>query len=157
MANISDIIEQHIKQILAQCGDGSLEIQRSELAKMFQCVPSQINYVISTRFTVEQGYHVESKRGGGGYIRISKIEWTCPKAWYDNIVKLIGGSITETAAEGVIEQLYEQDMVTTREAHLMRAAISREVIKVPTPIRDQLRANIMLAFIRSLVVRTERG
>ncbi|MCC5714945.1 CtsR family transcriptional regulator, partial [Klebsiella pneumoniae] len=71
MRNISDLIEQYLKTTLMRSGNELLEIKRSELAKQFQCVPSQINYVISTRFTLEKGYIVESKRGGGGYIRIT--------------------------------------------------------------------------------------
>lgn len=157
MANISDIIEQHIKQILAECEEGALEIQRSELAKLFQCVPSQINYVISTRFTVEKGYRVESKRGGGGYIRIQKIEWACPKSWYDSLMRLIGNRITQVSAEGVIDQLADQDMVTPREARLMRTAISRDVLSVPMPVRDQLRANMLRALITCLLIREEGG
>lgn len=156
MANISDIIEQYIKRTLAECADGELEIQRSELARLFQCVPSQINYVIGTRFTVEKGYQVESKRGGGGYIRIRKIEWACPKAWYDNIMQVIGTRITQSSAADIIEQLEEEDVVTEREARLMRTVISRDVIDVPTPLRDQLRANILRALITSLFIREKR-
>ena len=72
MRNVSDIIEQYLKHILQESPEGAVEIQRNDLADQFQCVPSQINYVISTRFTLEKGYFVESKRGGGGYIRIQK-------------------------------------------------------------------------------------
>mgnify|MGYP001390779353 CR=1 FL=1 len=155
MANISDVIEQYIKRILSECNGDALEIQRSELAKLFQCVPSQINYVISTRFTVEKGYKVESKRGGGGYIRIQKIELTCPKTWYDNTMRMIGDRITQAAAEGLIEQLEEHEQVTRREAHLMRTVVSRDVLNVPTPLRDQLRANILRALITRLLIREE--
>lgn len=153
MANISDIIEQHIKQILAECEEGTLEVQRSELARMFQCVPSQINYVIRTRFTLEKGYRVESKRGGGGYIRIQKIEWASPKSWYDSTMRLIGDRIPQASAEGIIEQLKEMELVTVREAQLMETAISRDVINVPVPVRDQLRANLMRALITCLLTR----
>lgn len=157
MANISDIIEQHIKRILDECEEGSLEIQRNELAKLFQCVPSQINYVMRTRFTEEKGYRVESKRGGGGYIRIQKIEWACPKSWYDNLMRLIGNRITQVSAEGIIEQLVDQEVVTAREARLLRTVVSRDVINLPMPLRDQLRANILRALITSLMIREEGG
>src|SRR5699024_12829864 len=72
--SISDIIEQYLKKILQQNEEKMIEIKRSEIADQFQCVPSQINYVINTRFTIEKGYQIESKRGGGGYIRIIRIE-----------------------------------------------------------------------------------
>ena len=71
MARMSDIIEDFIKQLINET-DGSIEIQRNELANYFKCVPSQINYVIDTRFTTERGYYVESRRGGGGYIKIQR-------------------------------------------------------------------------------------
>lgn len=74
MRNISDIIERYLKSILHESPEGMVEIQRNDLADQFSCVPSQINYVISTRFTLEKGYLVESKRGGGGYVRIQRIE-----------------------------------------------------------------------------------
>lgn len=74
MRNISDIIENYLKKVLEMSEDDLVEIKRSEIADKFQCVPSQINYVINTRFTIERGYIVESKRGGGGYIRIIKVQ-----------------------------------------------------------------------------------
>ena len=74
MRNISDVIESYLKQILEMSQQDILEIKRNEIADKFQCVPSQINYVINTRFTIERGYLVESKRGGGGYIRIMKVK-----------------------------------------------------------------------------------
>lgn len=82
MRNISNIIENHLKIILDQSKKGYIEIQRSELADQFQCVPSQINYVINTRFTVEKGYLVESKRGGGGFIRIRRCNLSKTKNFY---------------------------------------------------------------------------
>ncbi|MGB8953848.1 MAG: CtsR family transcriptional regulator, partial [Tumebacillaceae bacterium] len=88
--NISDIIEQHLKQILTKSNEGMVEIKRSELADTFNCVPSQINYVISTRFTVEKGYVVESKRGGGGYIRITKVGLDRNKSLHRAILDIIG-------------------------------------------------------------------
>ena len=74
MRNISDIIESYLKQVLEMSEKEIVEIKRNEIADKFQCVPSQINYVINTRFTIEKGYVVESKRGGGGYIRIIKVQ-----------------------------------------------------------------------------------
>lgn len=73
MRNISDIIEEYLKEIMQRNDKQIIEIKRSEIADQFECVPSQINYVINTRFTLEKGYLVESKRGGGGYIRISRV------------------------------------------------------------------------------------
>lgn len=84
--NISDIIEQYLKEVLDQNGREILEIKRNEIADKFQCVPSQINYVINTRFTSERGYIVESKRGGGGYIRIIKVKMNDEVDLLNNII-----------------------------------------------------------------------
>src|SRR5690606_12275077 len=100
MRNISDLIEQYLKQMLQDSSEGTVEIQRNELADRFSCVPSQINYVISTRFTLEKGYLVESKRGGGGYIRIQRIELPTYKTIHGHIRQTIGDRIDQSAAEG---------------------------------------------------------
>ena len=89
MSNITDIIEQYLKSILKAKGQNAIEIKRSEVADRFQCVPSQINYVINTRFTEEKGYTVESKRGGGGYIRIIRVTHQDKSALIDEIIGMI--------------------------------------------------------------------
>lgn len=149
--NVSEIIEQHIKQILHQSPEGLIEIQRNELADQFQCVPSQINYVISTRFTLEKGYIVESKRGGGGYIRIQKLELTAQGYILDHISQTIGIAIDQTTSEGLLYQLQEGDFLTPREGALMRAALSREVITLKLPLRDEIRANLLKAMLIALL------
>ncbi|MNN33086.1 Transcriptional regulator CtsR [compost metagenome] len=151
MRNISDIIEKYLKSILHESPEGAVEIQRNDLADKFSCVPSQINYVISTRFTVEKGYLVESKRGGGGYIRIRKIELPGPVSLHTHLHQTIGDEIGQTMAEGLIYQLEEARFISRREARLMRAAISREVLMVKLPYRDQIRAQIMKAMLISLL------
>lgn len=151
MRNISDIIEKYLKSILHESPEGAVEIQRNDLADKFSCVPSQINYVISTRFTVEKGYLVESKRGGGGYIRIRRIEFPGPTSLHTHLQQTIGDEISQTMAEGLIYQLEEARFVSSREAALMRAAISREVLMVKLPYRDQIRAQIMKAMLISLL------
>ena len=94
MRNISDIIENYLKQVLEISQKDILEIKRSEIADKFQCVPSQINYVINTRFTIERGYVVESKRGGGGYIRIMKVESQDFVQLINQLLSLIGSRVT---------------------------------------------------------------
>ncbi|SFJ36991.1 CtsR family transcriptional regulator [Thermoflavimicrobium dichotomicum] len=144
MSSISDIIELYLKRILKESDTGVIEIKRSELADIFQCVPSQINYVISTRFTLEKGYIVESKRGGGGFIRIKKVPLKPHQANdYDNLLEQIGHSISQMAAEHMISRLVENKLMTEREAALMRHLISRETLQLPIPFRDQLRARMM--------------
>ncbi|MEF2969089.1 CtsR family transcriptional regulator [Paenibacillus sp. M1] len=151
MRNISDIIEKYLKSILHESPEGAVEIQRNDLADKFSCVPSQINYVISTRFTLEKGYLVESKRGGGGYVRIRKIELPGPTSLHAYLYQTIGNEIGQTAAEGLIYQLEEARFLSSREAALMRAAVSREVLMVKLPYRDQIRAQLMKAMLIALL------
>ncbi|MFK3939267.1 CtsR family transcriptional regulator [Alkalihalobacillus sp. NPDC078783] len=150
MRNISDFIEEYLKSTLLSSGKELVEIKRSELAKRFECVPSQINYVISTRFTLEKGYIVESKRGGGGYIRIIKVETHEKADLYDQLLHLIGPVIDQQTAENIVLRLYEEKAVAKREANLMMSVLDRSVLKVELPYRDQLRSNILKAMINTL-------
>jgi transcriptional regulator CtsR len=153
MRNVSEIIEQYLKQILQNSPEGIIEIQRNELADQFDCVPSQINYVISTRFTLEKGYIVESKRGGGGYIRIQKVELKSHGELLDHIYRTIGSSIDQEASEGLLYQLEEGGYITQRESNIMKAAISRDVLAIKLPLRDEIRANILKAMLISLLIK----
>lgn len=154
MRNISDIIEQHLKSIITESPNGSVEIQRSELADLFQCVPSQINYVINTRFTVQKGYIVESKRGGGGYIRIRKVQ-IVSKARLQELLteELIGESISQSVGNAIIDRLLEEGLVNNREATLMKIATSRNVLTVEAEWRDRLRANILKQMIAAILLK----
>lgn len=151
--NISDLIEQYLKGMLQESTEGAVEIQRNELADRFSCVPSQINYVISTRFTLEKGYLVESKRGGGGYIRIQRVELPTLKTIQSHIAQTIGNEVDQAAAEGLIYQLEEAEMISKREANLIRAAIARDVIALKLPIRDEVRARLLKAMLITLLVK----
>lgn len=150
MSNISDIIEQYLKQVLQSQGKDVIEIKRSEIADQFQCVPSQINYVINTRFTIEKGYIVESKRGGGGYIRIMRIQHQSQSVLIDEIIKLVGDSIPQRSAIDILERLLEEDLVTEREAKLMLSAIDRTTLAFQLPIRDEIRARILISMLTTL-------
>ncbi len=151
MRNISDVIEQYLKSMLLESPEGAVEIQRNDLADQFSCVPSQINYVISTRFTLEKGYLVQSKRGGGGYIRIQRIELPQHLALHAHLNGTIGDKIDQNTAEGLIYQLEEARFLSKREACLMRAAVSRESLAVKLPYRDEIRAKLMKAMLISLM------
>src|SRR5699024_2813598 len=119
MRNISDIIEGYLKAIIEEEKNGAIEIKRSEIAEKFQCVPSQINYVINTRFTIEKGYIVESKRGGGGYIRIMKAQEKSDTDLIDEMLSYVGTKIAQPAAEGLILRLLEEEVISKREARMM--------------------------------------
>ncbi|MBO9606716.1 MAG: CtsR family transcriptional regulator [Paenibacillaceae bacterium] len=153
MRNVSEIIEQFLKRSLLQSDAGVIEIQRNDLADRFQCVPSQINYVISTRFTLEKGYLVESKRGGGGYIRIQKVELGVKEAILDSIFHMVEDRIDQTASEGLIYQLLERGHITVREANLINAALHRDSLALKLPLRDEIRAKVLKAMLITLLSR----
>ncbi|TYR78488.1 CtsR family transcriptional regulator [Priestia megaterium] len=153
MPNISDIIEQYLKKVLELSDREIVEIKRSEIADKFQCVPSQINYVINTRFTVERGYIVESKRGGGGFIRIAKVQSHDSSHLFQQVIELIENQISQAHAENVIIRLLEEKVITEREAKIMLSVIDRSVIKVELPYRDELRANLLKAMLNALRYR----
>ncbi|QHT45135.1 CtsR family transcriptional regulator [Bacillus sp. SB49] len=148
MRNISDIIEEYLKKTLDE--SQTIEIKRSEIAERFQCVPSQINYVIKTRFTVEKGYIVESKRGGGGYIRISRVPYRKYADMIEELMDLIQPRISQTQAVDVLERLIDYEVITEREGKIMESIIDRDVLKFSLPLRDEIRARIMTAMLFTL-------
>lgn len=151
MSNISDLVEHYLKELLAESPQDFVEIQRSELAIRFNCVPSQINYVLTTRFSTGHGYIVESRRGGGGYIRIVKIPLDQRVDLILDICDLIGDNISQREAEGLIERLLEEELVSLREARVMRAATGRDILRLSLPVRDQLRALILKAMVTAVL------
>lgn len=143
MSGLSNIIEEFIKELFQGTEDGIIEIQRNELAEYFDCAPSQINYVLTTRFTPYMGYYVESKRGGGGYIRIMKVEFDTETTINELIVNTIGNSITKNKAYSIIDSLIEEDIITVRESYLMKVALGdTSLVSIPK-IRNELRADIL--------------
>ena len=150
MSNISDVIESYLKQILQDNKKNLVEIKRSEIADQFKCVPSQINYVINTRFTVEKGYMVESKRGGGGYIRIIRVKHDEKAQLIDEIVKMISPTVTQQAAIDILERMHEEDIITEREAKIMASAVSRNTLAFQLPMRDEIRSRILVAMLSAL-------
>lgn len=150
MSNISNIIEQYLKKILHAQGQNVIEIKRSEIADRFQCVPSQINYVINTRFTAEKGYIVESKRGGGGYIRIIRIQHEDQVDVINEAIQMIGSKVTQQVAAGILERLTEEEIITVREAKIMMSAIERNTLSFQLPLRDEVRAKILTAMLSTL-------
>lgn len=146
--NMSDIIEAYLKKVLGQ--DEQVEIRRSEMADRFKCVPSQINYVINTRFTVQQGYLVESKRGGGGYIRIIKVKLLDEAEMLDMMIDIIGNKITQKNAYSIIERLFETEMLTKREANIMLSVMDKSLLNSDGMNENELRAKLLVAFLNNL-------
>ena len=137
---VSDIIEEFIKELFED--EEEVEIQRNDLAQKFNCVPSQINYVIATRFKPSQGYYVESRRGGGGHITIRKVSNT-KSDYLLHIINNIGNSISNSEAEILISDFLTYNLVNAKEAKLLRVATSDNVLDIPKEYKDKLRANIL--------------
>ena len=126
---MSDVIEDFIKDLFDEDESDLIEIQRNELAQHFNCVPSQINYVISTRFKPSQGYYVESKRGGGGNIKIRKINNT-KSDYIMHIINNIGKTITTNDIDILISDFLTYNVITSQEAKLLKVATSDYVLKL---------------------------
>lgn len=143
--NTSDSIEEYIKQLLAQ--SGIAEIKRSNLADAFQVVPSQINYVIKTRFTESRGYIVESKRGGGGYIRIARVSFSDQHQMFDNLMESIGECISEQVFTDLIQLLFDEKIISEREGNLILVTASDEVLGKDAP---EIRARMLRKILQRL-------
>ena len=148
---MSDIVAQYIMRMLDET-DRNAEIQRNELANMLGCVPSQINYVITSRFTPEQGYIVESRRGGGGYIRITRVT-ADRRVAIMHIVNSIGNRISSASAETILSNMSGSNMISEYERLLISSALSDKAYSsIPQENRDILRAAIMKNMLITLVL-----
>lgn len=126
--------------------DKEVIIQRNELADKFNCAPSQINYVLTTRFTSEKGYMIESRRGGGGYIIIKRIEYNNKEKQVEAINKAIGESLTYSAALLLLEHLYETNLITKRELEIVKISINDRTLSNAED-KNKLRAEILKGII----------
>lgn len=146
---LSDGIEKFIIKLLEE-ESGEVEIGRNDLAQYFGCVPSQINYVISTRFTTERGYIVESRRGGGGFVRISRI--SVPENEYImHVINSIGNMIDFQSAKAIASNMYEYGHITERELKIILAAISNKSLPFPRNVCDTIRAVIFKNMLANLI------
>ncbi len=152
LMRISDLVAQYITQLLDE-QDGAAEIKRNEVAQRLGCVPSQINYVITSRFTPEQGYIVESRRGGGGYIRITRIDAT-RQTMLMHIINSIGKSLDCSTAEVMTANMLARGIIGQNDARLMLAALGeRAYADVPQQYRDRLRAAVMKQMLLTVLHR----
>ena len=137
---ISDLIEEYIKEIITE--NDVAELNRSTLADMFNCVPSQINYVISTRFIPELGFYVESRRGGGGYIKISRVDST-KEEYISNITEKIGSKLSQSVIDIYLDDFIRYNLLDKNTASLLRVALSdKSLSKVDKLKRDEVRAEM---------------
>lgn len=140
---LSDLISQRIIEMLDNSEENMAEIQRNEFAENIGCVPSQINYVLSSRFTPEHGYVIESRRGGGGYIRITRIKLS-ESAAIMHIINSMGSQLDEATARIIIENCIHSNILSKESASLIDAAISPNVFReIPPHLRKNVRAAIM--------------
>lgn len=145
---MSDIIENYIKKILKT--EEQVEIRRNEMAVHFNCVPSQINYVINTRFTEQHGYLVESKRGGGGYIRIMKVKFLEEVDLLNEMIRIIGDSISERDSYAIVQNLYNQQVISKREGNLILSVMEKVFLHYFEIDEDRVRAQLLKKLLTSL-------
>ncbi len=147
---ISDSIAAFIDEMLNDCG-GTLEIKRNDLAKRLGCVPSQINYVVSSRFTPERGYIIESRRGGGGYIRIIR-KVLDENELLTTIFSSIGQTLDEREFNELLEAMYAADIITSREKRYAAASLSQGALScLPREAQDAVRAGAFRSFLLAVM------
>lgn len=139
MPNLTDYIEEHLKRLLALSTTRCIEIKRRELAGKFSCVPSQINYVLERRFSLEKGYLVESKRGGNGCIRIYRVDAQEVKTWLELIESIREEDFQPFKVRDLLERLQEEKLISRREAALLGAVLREENYAFTGLSRDQAR------------------
>lgn len=141
---ISDEIAAYILHIMDEAEDGTVLLRRNELAETLGCVPSQINYVLTSRFSPEQGYVVESRRGGGGYVRIQRVKYNAAMTPLMHVVNAVGPTVSLGAATAILENLVHQEFLSRSVALVMLAAVSDQALREVVPEqRDRLRASLL--------------
>ena len=140
---ITDLIAGFLQDSLDEAENGVLEIQRSDLAQRFNCVPSQINYVMSTRFSPERGYIVESRRGGNGYIRITRVR-VDRETLLMHVINSLGEAVDLPSVRAILGNLAQSGAVEEDICRTLLAAVGDKALSaVPRDLRDQVRAAIM--------------
>ncbi|MHB1314815.1 MAG: CtsR family transcriptional regulator [Christensenellales bacterium] len=152
MSALSDIIELFINDLFEE-HNGQIELQRNELAQQFKCAPSQINYVLSTRFTPERGYLIESRRGGGGCIRLVRLDMDPDEPLAELISSHIKDTLSEREARHLIDRLKSEGVIADEEAGLINAALKDSVLKLPPPLRDAVRSSILKSMLIAILSR----
>ena len=157
MRILSDSIEDFIKTLMTDEDEGTseIELRRNELAAHFGCAPSQINYVLATRFTPDHGYVIESRRGGGGYIRIVRIASSGRQELLQALYNRIGTSLSFLEASRMIENLKTEKIITKDEGTLMQAALTPAAVPLPLDTKEMLIAGTMRSMLLSIARRKE--
>ena len=155
MAQLSDAIEKFIKDLMEE--GAQVEVKRNELAQHFGCAPSQINYVLHTRFSVDHGYVIESRRGGGGYVRIVRMLQSPDGKLLSILLNRVGNEIDEDSATAIIAHLLDCKLVTVNEARLMRAAVAQNALALPVSAKNVLRAAVLRNMLTQVFRNYEGG
>ncbi|MDO4218764.1 MAG: CtsR family transcriptional regulator [Synergistaceae bacterium] len=158
MASLTREIEKYIEQLLEAAEAGDISLSRKGLAEHFDCVPSQINYVLRSRFAPENGFLVESQRGGHGYIRILRLDFSTNEEKVEHLESLIGGKISETDARRLLLNLQNRNLISLRERLLIEVALrdqeekARDLFEISIYKRDVLRADTLKRLLTSLAL-----
>lgn len=150
-SSIADYIASYLRKLIEESPEGYIEIRRNDLAAQFRCVPSQITYVLSTRFNARTGFLVESRRGGGGYVRIVKLPVGVRSDQVRRLLEAVGPAISQREAEGVILRLREEEFITPREARLMLAVCAGAASRWNPLWRDAARADALRSMLGVLL------
>jgi transcriptional regulator CtsR len=155
MSILSDSIENFIKALMQEENESNqVEVRRNELAEYFHCAPSQINYVLTTRFSPDRGYYTQSRRGGGGYIRIIRVEHEDDSHYMLHLIhQRIGDELSQPTALDIIKYMMDHKIVSPREATLMMAALTDRAINIPIQNKDRIRANLLKEMVTSLIAQ----
>ncbi len=153
MANISDVIEQFILKTMGD--DESVDISRNELASFFSCAPSQINYVLETRFTIDKGFVKESRRGGGGFIKISKINLDNDEYVSNLILESVGDELSQKRLSQILDKLKNENIISQKEKEIIFSALSDSSLAMPFTIKDNIRAKSFKNVLTTLMKQKE--
>lgn len=149
MANVSDIIEEFILSTMGNSSD--INLSRNELAGFFNCAPSQINYVLNTRFNLNRGYIIQSQRGGGGFIKIVKLKNFDNDYIYKIIDELLSKEISYKDAIYLLEDLVDKDFIKQKDATIISTALTDKALSNPIKMEGILRANILKSFLTNIL------
>ena len=154
--NMSDYIEAYLKQVLHQ--SEQIEIRRAELAERFNVVPSQINYVIKTRFSIQQGYRVISKRGGGGFIRIERVPLRADPHYIEKLLSSLSDQVSVREVRDILSSLVRYEILTEREQELLLTMLSKEALDVgDVQVEGRLRGRLLRQLLNRMRFESERN
>lgn len=156
MTTLSDIIEKYILNTIQESNKGEILLKRTDLSGKFSCVPSQINYVINTRFTIERGYIVESKRGEGGYLKIVRIPVTETKIYLNKIQEETKSTITAEGARGFLNRLEEEKIISKREKNMIWQLLKDESLPNDKDNKGYYRLKMLKNLIAYLIKEEEQ-